>query len=240
MTEPAVSRLSSPPTRSQAVVEHLRTAIVAGELAPGALLREVELALRLGVSPTPVREALVELASEGLVEIEAHRLKRVSPIEPVAAAALLRVQGALWRMGYVWGFPNIGPSQVEALAACVSDYAAALVGGDTLGAIQAGQAFHTLFIAASGNSELLRVTLDRRALIARFILLRGRATVSKSGLREHRAMLDAFTRGDTADVLVRLDRLSAKLVGLAEALAESERRETASQPEHNKTDKVRT
>ena len=75
-----------------------------------------------------------------------------------------------------------------------------------------GQAFHTLFIAASGNSELLRVTLDRRALIARFILLRGRATVSESGLREHRLMLDAFTRGDTADVLVRLDRLSAKLV----------------------------
>ena len=89
-----------------------------------------------------------------------------------------------------------------------------------MGAIQAGQAFHTLFIAASGNSELLRVTLDRRALIARFILLRGRATVSESGLREHRAMLDAFTRGDTADVLVRLDRLSAKLVGLAEALTE--------------------
>ncbi len=227
MTQPAISRLASPPTRSQAVVEHLRTAIVAGELAPGALLREVELAFRLGVSPTPVREAFVELASEGLVEIEAHRLKRVSPIEPAAAAALLRVQGALWRMGYVWGFPNIGPSQLEALTACVSDYEAALAGDDSLGAIQAGQAFHTLFIAASGNSELLRVTLDRRALIARFILLRGRSTVSESGLREHRAMLDAFTRGDTANVLVRLDRLSAKLVCLAEALAESERGEAA-------------
>ena len=84
------------------------------------------------------------------------------------------------------------------------------------------------------------MTLDRRALIARFILLRDRATVSVSGLREHRAMLGAFTRGDTADVLLRLDRLSAKLVGLAEALAERERREPASQSERNKTDKVRT
>src|SRR3546814_4854712 len=56
--------LSSPPTLGGAVAEHLRTAIVAGEIPPGQLLKESELAQRLGVSATPIRERSEEHTSE--------------------------------------------------------------------------------------------------------------------------------------------------------------------------------
>ncbi len=205
-------------TLRESAADRLSMAIVSGEIAPGALLRETELALRLGVSATPVREALATLAAEGLVEIETHRLKRATPIHAAAMRDLLRVQAALWRMGYVWGLPRVDRVTLAALDAALDGYAAALDRDDTLAAIHAGHAFHTAFITASANTELLRVTLDRRALIARFILLHGRETISHAGLDQHRAILAAWRRGDSADVLVRLDRLSARLIALADSL----------------------
>ncbi len=216
MPATAITPLRTPSTLRGAVAEHLRTAIVSGELAPGSLLKEVELAARIGVSPTPIREALVELAGEGLVEIEPNRLKRVAPIDPEATLDLFRVQSALWRLGYVWSLPHIGAVELAALETALDDYAIALEAGDTLAAIRAGHAFHTIFVEASGNSELLRVTLDRRSLIARFILLRGASSISASGLKQHRFILNAVRRGDLDGVLVRLDQLAAKLIALAQ------------------------
>ena len=178
------------------------------------MLRETELASTLGVSATPVREALGELAAEGLVEIQTHRLKRVSLIEPGPTADMLRVQAALWRMGYVWGLPNIGPDELVRLDEAVSTYQAAIARRDIVAAVRAGHDFHTIFIAASGNSELLRVTLDRRSLIARFIVRHGSATISRGGLQQHRLILAAYRRNDSAEVLAVLDRLAVKLVSL--------------------------
>src|SRR3546814_5962007 len=99
--------LSSPPTLGGAVAAHLRTAIVAGKIPPGQLLKDSELAQRLGVGATPIREALGELSAEGLVEIEPKRLKRVAPIDPIATLELFHVPTALWRMGSVWGLPHV-------------------------------------------------------------------------------------------------------------------------------------
>jgi DNA-binding GntR family transcriptional regulator len=205
-----------PPTRRQAVVERLRDQIVSGELAPGTLLREIALANSLGVSPTPVREAFGELASEGLVEIEAHRLKRVAPIDFKAMLDLFRVQGELWRMGYVWGMPRIDAAALAELDGAVAAYRRAVEADDALGVIRASHAFHTVFITASDNGELRRATLDRRSLIARFILIHGRATLSLNGLRHHEAILRSFRRADRADVLARIDQISQRLVALAQ------------------------
>jgi DNA-binding GntR family transcriptional regulator len=211
----ALLPLASPLTLREAVAEHLRIAIVAGELAPGMLLKEMELSARIGVSATPIREALAQLNAEGLVEVEPNKLKRVTPIDPAKTLNLLRVQTALWRMGYVWGFPNMGAAEWVRLDKSLSDYAMALDVGDTLAAIRAGHAFHTVFVEASGNDELLRVTLDRRALIARFILLRGSSTISAGGLKQHRMILKALKRGDTSEVLLRVDQVAQRLIALA-------------------------
>jgi len=208
--------LATPPTRRHAIVAQLRDLIVSGVLAPGTLLREVALARSLGVSATPVREAVGELASEGLVEVQAHRNKRVTPIDMKAMNDLLRVQAELWRLGYIWGMPNIGPLQIAQLEDALSRYQAALDRGEALGVIRAGHDFHTVVISASDNSELLRSTLDRRALVARFILAHGRSTVSRNGLAVHRMILQALGRGDHAAALAGLERMSVRLIALTD------------------------
>src|SRR5947209_3876660 len=66
------------PTRRDAVVERLRDEIITGTLRPGTILKDGELASRLGLSITPVREALTQLAAEGLIEMPPNRPKRVA------------------------------------------------------------------------------------------------------------------------------------------------------------------
>jgi DNA-binding transcriptional MocR family regulator len=69
MSQDPVGRFAVPLTRREAVLRQLRREIVDGTLASGAVLKDAELAARLGVSITPVREALGQLAAEGLVDI---------------------------------------------------------------------------------------------------------------------------------------------------------------------------
>jgi DNA-binding GntR family transcriptional regulator len=203
-----------PPTRRHAVVAQLRDAIVAGALEPGTLLREVALAKSLGVSATPVREAIGELASEGLVEVEAHRLKRVTPMDFKAIRDLILVQTELWRLGYIWGMPNIGPAEFAHLETALERYRAGLDAEEPLAAIRASHDFHTVVITASDNVELLRSTLDRRSLIARFILLQARATISRQGLAGHQRILQALRRRRPAEALEQLGRIAERLVSL--------------------------
>lgn len=209
--------LLTPSTRRQAVAGVLRSRIVAGVIPPGALLRETALAQELNVSATPVREALGTLASEGLVEIEAHRLKRATPIDFAVMRDLIRVQAELWRLGYVWGMPGIDAVEVTALEQTIARYRAAIESGEHMAAIIAGLDFHTIFIKASESPELLRSTLDRRGLIARFIFLHGIATLSTSGLNQHEAILRAFKAGKQDEVLDHLDWMAARLVNLCDA-----------------------
>ena len=91
-----IARIQTPSTLREATVEHLRNEIITGNLKPGELLKEVELAAQLGLSPTPIREALVQLAGQGLVEIEPNRLKRVAPLNLPTMRELVAVQRVLW------------------------------------------------------------------------------------------------------------------------------------------------
>lgn len=215
-------RSQAPVTRRAAVIDALRDAIITGALEPGAFLRETALAAQLGLSATPVREAMGVLQAEGLVEIEAHRHKRVTPIDLAATRHLLDVQSHLWRLGYVRGMPQVDTAQLRELRAQVERYANVIGEGDEchptgrLEAIRASHAFHTTVIAAAANTELLRVTLDRLALVARFILLRGGGTISHAGLRLHQAILGAIAQGDHDQALAHFDSLAARMIALAD------------------------
>jgi DNA-binding GntR family transcriptional regulator len=206
----------SPATRRQAVAEALRSQIVSGAIPPGALLRETALARAMHVSATPIREALDTLAAEGLVEIETHRLKRATPIDPDVTRDLIRVQAELWRLGYVWGMARVDRINIALLERAIARYRAALESGEHMAAIMAGLDFHSIFIRASDSRELLRSTLDRRGLIARFIFLYGIDTLSTIGLSQHEAILGAFKAGDRDAVLAALDRMAVRLIGLSD------------------------
>jgi len=207
-----------PATLREAVVAQLRLAIVAGDLAPGTLLKDAELAKQLGLSATPVREALVQLAGEGLVQIEPNRLKRVTPIDLDAMIELFEVQSRLWGLGYAWGAPRVGAIELAHLRAIYAEHAAAIARGDNTAAIGAAHAFHRVFMEASGNRELVRVSLDRLALIQRFVRLCAPWLISPQGLEQHREMLDAVAGGEAQKAIALYEATSAVLANVAREL----------------------
>lgn len=217
----------SPATLREAVVEQLRLAIITGQLPPGEILKDGELAARLGLSTTPIREALVQLAAEGLVEIKPNRLKRVAAIDLEAMIELLEVQSHLWCLGYRLGAPKIDAEDIAELKRIYLGHAEAIAYGDLTAAISAANAFHRVFMAASGNRELVRVSLDRVPLIQRFVRLCAPELVSVEMLKKHRDILAALEQGEL-EAAIDLNREAC------DALTEAARRlrgdEAAAQP----------
>lgn len=196
-----VARLQTPSTLREATVEHLRNEIITGDLKPGELLKEVELAAQLGLSPTPIREALVQLAGQGLVEIEPNRLKRVAPLHLPTMRELVAVQRVLWQTGYSWGLPMVGPEERAAMEEALVDEAEALERGDIRAAFLISTDFHSIVVAASGNRELGRLIADRFSLIERLVVLRMADLISEKTLELDREVLLALKRADLAQAL---------------------------------------
>jgi DNA-binding GntR family transcriptional regulator len=125
-------RFSAPPTLSKAVVERLRTEILSGALETGAPIRDAELASRLGVSITPVREAVAVLISEGLVEVLPNKRRRVTALTQQTAQELMDVIGIVLAAG----FERLRgrPEELEGLADACREFAETLKAGDRPGA----------------------------------------------------------------------------------------------------------
>jgi DNA-binding GntR family transcriptional regulator len=184
------------------VYRALRDALVAGELAPGSRLRDQELAEQLGVSRTPVREALQRLEDEGLVETEPRALTRVAPLDALAAREAFPVVAALHALAARSGVARLSPAGIMAMRATNEVLAASMSGRDPAtirSAIASDDAFHAVLLDAASNSEITR-TLERltpkvrRLEYARFGSLAGRASV-----RQHTAIIGACERGDATE-----------------------------------------
>jgi DNA-binding GntR family transcriptional regulator len=196
-----VARLQSPTTLREATVEHLRNEIVTGNLKPGELLREVDLANQLGLSPTPIREALVQLAGQGLVEIEPNRLKRVAPLNLSTLREFVAVQRVLWQTGYSWGVPKVGPGELAAMKVALTNLAEALEQRNSRAAFQADTHFHSIVVAAAGNRELGRLIADRFSLIERLAVLYMPGFISQERLTQDKVIYAALQRNDQATAL---------------------------------------
>lgn len=194
----ALAPLDAPATRGAAAAQRLREAIVTGALPPGTVLKDLEVAAHMGLSPVPLREAMVQLAAEGLVEIAPNRWKRVAPLDPGAIVELLEVQQRIWEIGYEWGAPRLGPGELAMLETIQAAHATATRVNDVNSAVEAALGFHLVFMRASNNRELFRISIDRLPLIRRFVLLAAPEMASDNGQKLHRQMLDAMRAGDVA------------------------------------------
>jgi DNA-binding GntR family transcriptional regulator len=169
----------------------IRDAIVDGTLAPGERLRDQELCAWLGLSRTPVREALNRLEQDGLVETEPQRYTRVTPLDRRAAQDAFPVVAALHQLAAELAVPRLTQGDRDAMHAANARFADALRDGDMDAALQADDEFHGVFVTASANAEIARA-LDRlmprirRLERLRFGSLQGRASV-----KEHAAIVKA-------------------------------------------------
>lgn len=143
-------------TSAERVYEDLRALIIGGEYAPGTRLRAEALAARFGTSRTPVREALMLLEGDGLVEIEPRRGAVVRAFDPADLVDLYEVRAVLEARAAALAAARVTAEQLAELdAAC--DRAEGLTGNsartvDTL--IAANEDFHGIVIEAAGSPRL--------------------------------------------------------------------------------------
>ncbi|WP_129293415.1 GntR family transcriptional regulator [Streptomyces lydicus] len=196
-TGPAAPRRHS--VRGQ-VLAALRHALVGGELAPGEVYSAPALAERYGVSATPVREAMQQLAGEGAVEVVPNRGFRVAERSPRDLAELAEVRAMLEVPAIVRLARALPPERWEGLRPLADAGVTAAARGDSVGYAEADHAFHDALMSLTGNRRLTEVTGDllRRAQWPPAGGSRRRTAELLADASEHTALLDALVAQEYA------------------------------------------
>jgi DNA-binding GntR family transcriptional regulator len=177
------------------VYEALRERIVRGELRSGQRLRVRALAAELGVSRTPVREALRRLEDEGLIEASASRWTRVAPVDLEQAGRVYAVLTALERLAVFSG--PFEASEIALLRRANERLASAISAEDAHEAYLADRAFHDAIIRHAGNDELERIVVELRVktrLVEHELF--GGSSAAAASVNEHATILAALEVGD--------------------------------------------
>jgi len=178
------------------VHRRVRDAIVDGTLGPGEQLRDHELAAWLGVSRTPVREALLRLQQSGLVAALPGRSTTVASLDTRAARDAQAVVAQMHRLAVHDAVGQLTADDLARMRAANARFRAALEAGDADGALAADDELHGIPVAAAGNAALAAV-LDqftpvlRRVERLRFSSLSGRGSVAL-----HARLIDLCEAGD--------------------------------------------
>jgi DNA-binding GntR family transcriptional regulator len=169
--------------KSERVVATLRAEIIDGTIPAGARLRQVEVAERLGVSTTPVREAFVALVREGLVVGEEHKGLMVFIPTEADLAENFAIRAELESLAAESSVPKLTDEDIDALARLVDD----------------DRAFHSLLYSRAQMRKLASLIDDLRDVAEGWL---ERLDASENGARarsEHAAILEACRRRDAAD-----------------------------------------
>src|ERR1700738_2839865 len=152
------------------VVDHLRTFIVEGALAPGMKLNERELCERLRISRTPLREALKVLAAEGLVEISPNRGATVSQMSETEIREMFELLSGLEAFSGELACERITPAELAEIKALHSEMLACRTQNDLSGYYMRNHAIHNRINEAARNTALRQVyvTMNRRLQALRF------------------------------------------------------------------------
>ncbi|MDY3005680.1 GntR family transcriptional regulator [Anaerococcus porci] len=128
--------------------------IISGDLRPCQRLRVKELSDELGISRTPVREALLQLESEGLVLTKANRWTIVAPINPKEALNIYPIIYSLEELALEEAFDKIGPKEISKLREINDRIKDLHDKSDQLGIIKKDNEFHNYITNLSGNEEI--------------------------------------------------------------------------------------
>lgn len=209
-------------TASARIHAALREQIIAMEITPGTALQEKQIALSCGVSRTPVREAILKLADERLVDIFPQYGTFVSRISLPAVRDAMVIRQALERTAAREAAARAEKADIARLRAGLADQKAAHEGGRIGDFHVADEDFHQMVAEISGHPNLWRVVRAEKAQVDRCrILTLPAADRRASVMAEHRAIVDAIARNDAeaaeAAMARHLDRVLPSVDALAAA-----------------------
>ena len=197
-------------TKNAYVYEELRRRILAGELTQGQSISQEQLAADLGVSTTPLREALRRLDAEGLVTIDAHRDARVTSLNAEEARSLFEVRERLDPLATMLAATRRTDSDVTAIRAALRELEPLSVTTTTVQTLLVHRTFHRCVYTASHNPLLMSLLegLWDKADRYRLVGLRSKPDSTQDSERvrqEHIAIAQAVIDGDakTAERVMR-------------------------------------
>jgi DNA-binding GntR family transcriptional regulator len=192
-------------TRSEHVRELLEEGIATGTFPPGMRLDEVELSQRFDVSRTPLREALFQLASAGIVEMQPRRGTVVAEVSPHRMVEMFEVMGELEAMCGRLAARRMLPAEHERLLEAHRACEVARIASDPDAYYYENERFHHLIYEGSHNGFLEQQAsgLHRRLRPYRRLQLRVRDRMPTS-LREHEGVVQAILAGDAELTAQRL------------------------------------
>jgi len=179
------------------VFNTLRRAILTGELKPGERLMEIHLANRLGVSRTPIREAIRKLELEGLVTMIPRRGAEVAQITEKSLQDVLEVRRALDALSVELACDRISEEALTALGSACEAFAMATKTKDTKKMAEADVALHDIIVRAADNSRLVSLVnnLSEQMYRYRFEYLKD-ASAHGQLIEEHRVIYESIRKKD--------------------------------------------
>lgn len=184
---------------SEQAYDFIKGRIISLQYAPGSPLLENQLAKQLGISRSPMREALARLEGEGFIEIVPWKGARVQEITLKHITNLYQVRICLEGMAARLAVPNLDRRELERLRAAIDDLAPRVDAGDVLAFYEHDVVFHDLYLGNCGN-DMLQASLarirDHIQRIRNYLSARDVPGHHESiSLQEHRAALESFLSG---------------------------------------------
>ena len=150
------------------VFNTLRQAILKGELAPGERLMEIQLAEKLGVSRTPIREAIRKLELEGLVLMIPRKGAEVAKISEKSLRDVLEVRRSLEELAIELACQRMTDEEIEQLGERQNDFKNAINKGNAMNIAETDEAFHDVIYLGTGNDKLVQILNNLREQMYRY------------------------------------------------------------------------
>lgn len=192
----APSRMSA----KERALSQIQRWIIDGTLQPKEQLIDADLAEALGVSRTPIREALLLLEAQGLVEVHPGKDTRVKDIEKNDILKMYPVLATLHALAAELTTSLIIPEQIEQLKSLNAQFSESIENKEPYQAMEIDEQFHNLIVEISDNMYISSFNSSIQVHIRRFkyVFLKQHETITYNSVQEHVAIIDAMEKHDYA------------------------------------------
>ena len=178
------------------VYEYLREQMRKGEILPGSAIDMEVTSKKLGVSKTPLRDALLQLEMEDFVTIRPRRMVVVNSLTEKDIRNYYEIIGALESMALLKAFDRLKPADIEGMQALNDAMREAIAANDFDAYYEKNLAFHNVFLCHCGNDSLIKLVNNMKKRLYDFPRAKGFVKEwEESSILEHQALIDLVRSG---------------------------------------------
>jgi DNA-binding GntR family transcriptional regulator len=203
----SLSALRKPKLLTEPIIELLREAILDRRLKPGERIVERQLATQWDISRAPLREAIRQLSSEGLITLSPHRGARVRDISREELTELFAIRLMIETFAARLAVDAILPEQIRNMEMLVKEMKSFLKNQDLASFSKAGMEFHVVLLAASGNKLLAEMYDQTKRKFSRYQLMMSRVpNLPNASVKEHEQIIEALKARSSRQAILSIEK----------------------------------